>query len=405
MAQTVHNPDQYMSDLRQILAQGRKRLGILVGAGGPAGILVDKASGRAKAGGVPLIPVISKLTSEVTTALAGKYSGVLKAIVADLGGKPNIEQILSRVRTLADALGKSEVHGFDGSKYEEMSKDICKEIGKAVSVELPFESTPYSELAGWIGGTVRDHPFEIFTPNYDLLFEQAFERAHIPYFDGFCGSDEPFFDPATIANDELPPRWARVWKLHGSLGWDVNSRNEIIRGKGKSATRLIYPTHLKYDDTQKLPYTALFERLKTFLRMPDCLLITAGFSFSDKHLKSVIDESLAANRGAAVLAFQLDDLDPEGPTCELARRRANMSVYARDAAIINCVRAPWRPGELPHPAWGAIRASYWGTQVGKTDSCFLLGEFAALARYITLTKAEQVEPPATVPTPASRAKV
>jgi hypothetical protein len=402
MVQTIHNPDQYMSDLRQILAQGRKRLGILVGAGAAGGILINKADGHLKADGVPLIPVTSQLTNDVTKALATTHGAVLDSIVGDIGGKPNIEQILSRVRALADALGKSKVHDLDGKAYDRLGEAICKEIGETVNVDLPDEPTPYSELAGWIGGTVRDHPFEIFTPNYDFLFEQAFERAHIPYFDGFCGSYEPFFDPATIANDALPSRWARLWKLHGSLGWDFNARGEMVRGKGKSATRCIYPTHLKYNQTQKLPYTAFFERLKAFLRMPDSLLVTSGFSFADTHLKALIEESLAANRAAAVLAFQFNKIEAELAACELARRRANMSVYAPDAAMINCVKAPWKPGELPHPAWGPIRASYWGTRVKTADPCFLLGDFTALARYIVLTRAEQEEPsppPATAPAP------
>lgn len=35
MTVSVHNPDQYMASLRQIIAQGRKRIGLLVGAGAP----------------------------------------------------------------------------------------------------------------------------------------------------------------------------------------------------------------------------------------------------------------------------------------------------------------------------------------------------------------------------------
>ena len=38
MTVSVHNPDQYMASLRQIIAQGRKRIGLLVGAGAPADI-------------------------------------------------------------------------------------------------------------------------------------------------------------------------------------------------------------------------------------------------------------------------------------------------------------------------------------------------------------------------------
>jgi hypothetical protein len=47
MTQTIHNPDQYMSDSRQILAQGRKYMGLLLEAGAaPAIILHNQTSGR-----------------------------------------------------------------------------------------------------------------------------------------------------------------------------------------------------------------------------------------------------------------------------------------------------------------------------------------------------------------------
>lgn len=390
MTQTIHNPDQYMSDLRQILAQGRKRLGLLIGAGAPASILIDEATGQLASNGVPLIPVTAGLTQQVLGALKTKYGLILDGLVADLGGKPNIEQLLSRTRTLGDALGANLVRDLDGTGYTTLAEAICDEIGKIVSVSLPDRATSYLELAGWVGGTARDHPFEIFTPNYDLLMEQAFERARIPYFDGFCGAFEPFFDPASVANPELPPRWARLWKLHGSLGWAENARGEIVRQGGMNATRLIYPTHLKYDQTEKLPYAALFERLRKFLQLPDSLLLTCGFSFTDAHLSAVIDEALAANRAAAVMAFQFGCLAEEAATCKLGSRRANMSVYAADGAVINCIPAPWRPGDLPHPAWGPIRASYWREPSGEKP-LFLLGDFSAFVRYIALTRAEQTE--------------
>ena len=359
MTKTIHNPDVYMSDLRQMLAQGRKRMGLLIGAGGPARVLVDKSTGRTAMTGESLIPVTAELTRRVLLALDANHGSVIGAVVKEIGGSPNIEAILSRVRSLADALGNWETNGLDGAGYKKVEEAICNEIGNSVRVHLPKDSTPFSELAGWIGGTARDHAFEIFTPNYDLLFEEAFERAHIPYFDGFCGSNEPFFDSATIATGDLPARWARLWKLHGSLGWDINSQGEIVRNQTRAASKLIYPTHLKYDQTQKLPYSALFERLRSFLLVPDSLLLTCGFSFSDRHMVSVIDEALSANRAATVMAFQFGELANESGACEIASHRANFSVYARDGAIINCVSALWEPADTPHHAWAPIRASYW----------------------------------------------
>lgn len=387
MTKTVHNPDQYMSDLRQILAQGRKRLAILVGAGAPLSIQGP--------GEKPLIPDIAGLTSRAISALNEPrrvvVNGLEKEIAKQLGvEKPNIEQILSRVRSLGDVLGETKKLDMDGKGYGELSTAICKQIGKIVNVQLPEGETSYAELAGWIGGMQRNHPFEVFTPNYDLLFEEALERAHVPYFDGFTGAREPFFDPATIANGDLPPRWARLWKLHGSLGWGRNDQDEIVRGKGRGDLELIYPTYLKYGQTQKLPYFAFIERLRAFLNEPDSLLMTSGFSFADSHLYDVIDESLAGNPANAVIAFQYQTIDKEDAASRMAERHANMSVYARDQAIINCIKAPWQVGELPNPGWKPIRESFWGVISESEAPAFFLGDFSKFARYLALTRADQV---------------
>jgi hypothetical protein len=53
---TLHNPDRFMSDLRQILSQGRKRIGLLVGAGTPLSIKVDE-NGKLSDVGKPIISV------------------------------------------------------------------------------------------------------------------------------------------------------------------------------------------------------------------------------------------------------------------------------------------------------------------------------------------------------------
>ena len=178
-----------------------------------------------------------------------------KAIRTGLGKAANIETILSRIRLLKEALGSIIVNGLDSSGYESLGTTICARIGALVSVTLPFQRNAYNELVSWISSAVRSHAIEVFTTNYDLLFEEAFERAKAPYFDGFTGGSAPFFDPVTVAGDDLPPRWSRLWKLHGSIGWALED-GVVVRGRGKTATQLVYPDHLKYDLTQKQPYSA-----------------------------------------------------------------------------------------------------------------------------------------------------
>jgi hypothetical protein len=70
-----------------------------------------------------------------------------------------------------------------------------------------------------------------------------------------------------------------------SLGWAGNAKGEVVRTGNATATHLVFPEHLKYDQTQKAPYAALFDRLRAFLMTPDTLLISTGFSFADAHME------------------------------------------------------------------------------------------------------------------------
>jgi len=376
-----------MSDLRQILSQGRKRIGLLVGAGAPVSIRVDP-DGNISQEGDPLIPDVARLTQEVINRLDTGDKCVIDTLLPELGPDPNIETILTQIRRLSQAIGRATVHGLNGEGYHELATRICEQIGKFVATPLPEANNPYSELVSWIGGTHREHPIEIFTPNYDLLFEEAFERAQLPYFDGFTGSHKPFFDPTTITADSLPPRWSRLWKIHGSLGWDV-SGNTVIRTGDRNATQLIYPDHLKYDQITRQPYSALFERLREFLETPDSLLICTGFSFFDAHITAILDEALAANSHTAVLAFQFKSLEEELSAARLAERRPNISVYAKDGAVISGVAGRWRPGEPPNDEWLKIRRTFWDSGGAGNEGKFILGDFAKLSLFFALSHSSE----------------
>ena len=386
--ETFHNPDRFMSDLRQILSQGRKRIGLLVGAGAPLAIKIN-ADGHLCDTGSPLIPGVEELTRTVIGGLNGQQAIAAQAIIEDLGADANIETILSRIRLLQQALGTTTVNGLNSPAYGELGKTICEKIGKVVGAELPKERNAYTELIAWISGTLRTHAVEIFTTNYDLLFEEAFERSRAPYFDGFSGGSAPFFDAATVASDDLPSRWSRLWKLHGSIGWALENE-AVVRGRGRDATQLVYPDHLKYDLTQKQPYSALFERLKRFLLTPDTLLLTIGFSFRDAHVCAVLDEALVMNANTAVFAFQYQNLEQEAAACRLALDRPNLTVYAADGAVVSSIPGTWRLGELPKN-WVDIRASFWGSRRQEEPPVFLLGDFAHFSRFCALAQATELK--------------
>jgi hypothetical protein len=320
----------------------------------------------------------------VLASLKKEYGTVLEALQKEMPDV-NIEILLSRVRSLGSVIGTAKIHDLDGAGYQKLSDAICTEIGAIVDKRLPEGLTPHTELVSWISGTSREHAVEIFTTNYDLLFEEAMERSRIPFFDGFSGSSEPFFDASSVSSNDLPSRWTRIWKLHGSLGWSANKNGEVIRKGGSHSTHLVFPEHLKYDRTQKAPYSALFDRLRSFLLTPDTLLIAAGFSFADAHISAVLEECLAANLSANVFAFQFKPFDEESFAAQIAGRRGNMSVYCPDKAMINGIVAPWKPGNPPTRDWDSIRATYWSSQ-GNTVPSFTLGTFSNLARFLASSR-------------------
>ena len=95
-----------------------------------------------------------------------------------------------------------------------------------------------------------------------------------------------------------------------------------------------------------------------------------------------------------MFAFQFKPLEQETHARDIAGRRANMSLYSPDKAMINGIAAPWMPGDLPTRDWGAIRATYWGVDEKSGVAQFQLGRFDRLARFFASSRAAQHFPSA-----------
>jgi hypothetical protein len=93
--------------LRQIMSQGRKRIGLFIGAGAPTSIRVDD-KGKIDPAGSALIPDVAGLTGYVLEKLTKDDRAIVDGIIEGLKKKPgkgaNIEAILTQVRRLAQAI-------------------------------------------------------------------------------------------------------------------------------------------------------------------------------------------------------------------------------------------------------------------------------------------------------------
>lgn len=326
----------------------------------------------------PLIPDVAGLTAYVkeeiaketikkedeARSMATAYSELLKEIEKTGKDKFNIEDVLSFLRGMLQiSQGAAEIRGFAENELKKLEMIVCQKIAEKLNVGLPDNNTPYHKLSKWVNNIDRTTPIEIFTTNYDLLLEEAFEALKVPYFDGFVGTRFPFFDLRAVEDDLIPNHWTRVWKIHGSINWYLNDVQEVYRSTKLEGTDsyIIHPSHLKYDQSRKMPYLALIDRLNRFLRQSSAVLILSGYSFSDDHLNDTILNALRANPTAMVIALLFGNLTSKKEekgigkekkitytlnykkALELAESRPNLSIWTFDEGVIGGLRAPWKP--------------------------------------------------------------
>jgi hypothetical protein len=237
-----------------------------------------------------------------------------------------------------------------------------------------------------VSATERPDPVELFTTNYDLLLEHGLEAVKVPLFDGFVGAHQPFFDNRAIEQDVLPSRWCRVWKLHGSINWQLAADANVTRSTEvkPGSSRVIHPSHLKYDESRRMPYLALMDRFRTFLRKPSAVLVTCGYSFRDDHVNEIMAQALYSNPGLMIFAFALmyGPLAGYGRAQHLAEQRGNISVLANDSAVVGRRAAPWRTPEKNENLTGYAPAIETITENGNEALRFTLGDFKRFGTFL-----------------------
>ena len=368
----LHDAAQQARNLRQVLQDDKQRIGCFLGAGCPLGVY-DAAGSKS----VVLIPAVVELTKRVAAGLqaidgtpgaTSKFKANWDALCGECkpagDQEPTVEDVLTELRTLANRRGSAVILGMSKSDLSDLDDAVCALIATEMKKPLPAYRNSYNRFASWIGGVHRDSPAEIFTPNYDLLFEQALEQHPLPHFDGFVGSREPWFDLASIEHDAIPARWTRLWKLHGSINWEKSEEtvngNEITRvvrvtRAAETGKVMIFPSHLKYDQSRRMPYLAMLDRLKAFFHGKDApRLVVCGYSFLDDHLNEVLLDGLRGNRNAQCFALMYSGLDTHPRVVEYAEKQSNLTVLAWDGAVVGNRAGRYRPGTTggdEHSPW------------------------------------------------------
>lgn len=377
----VHDSARQVSYLQQCLSHDKKPLGFLLGAGCPMAVKVGEAKDQ------PLIPDIAGITAYVRRELSecDVFGPILRLVDKHYSKQgvtsPTIEDILTHVRAL-----RVVAQGPYTTRLADFDTKICDLIQEVVDKSLPDTRTPYHRLASWSEAVARTTPVEVFSTNYDLLMEQAFEDCRKPYFDGFAGARKPYFDIHAMEEDGLPPRWARLWKIHGSINWYQDDHHRVFRSSAaeNGVRRVIHPSHLKYEQSRRMPYLAMMDRLRNFLKQPASALILCGYSFRDDHVNEVIVQGLRSTPTAIAFALLYGDLASYPKAILLGGEQTNLLLLARNEAMIGGQVAPWThdennwsEGESHHDSGNGTSTTAGGTLTG-----FPLGDFALFGEFL-----------------------
>lgn len=393
---TYHDAIRHLKYLRQSLAQDNESIGFFLSAGCPLAVQMPD-------GEWPLIPDVANLSIYVNTQLKDDPSYVILLNELDKAGKNrnNIEDTLSFVRSLFLVSKGGDVRGLSGATLAALEKAICQEIVSKLDVRLPNDESPYHRLCKWMKSIDRKVAVEIFTTNYDLLVEQSLEDLGVPYFDGFVGSRKSFFDLRAVEENQIPRHWSRLWKIHGSINWvqeTIGNRTQVHRASEvkKDASHLIYPSHLKYEESRKMPYLALMDQLNRFIRKKSSFLILSGYSFNDGHVNDTIVNALSANPTAMVLGLMYGEYEKKDSSEELiesypeayrlARNQHNLNVWTFDKAIIGTNLGAWsRPlsdDDADMDLLKFVTSEQDPCDTAKTRHLIRLGDFSCLTGFL-----------------------
>ncbi|HVQ43393.1 MAG TPA: SIR2 family protein [Candidatus Saccharimonadia bacterium] len=171
----------------------------------------------------------------------------------------------------------------------------------------------------------------IFTTNFDMFIEASCERLNIPYNDGFAGQINPVFSVSNFNKiqkykslqfdntSDIP--LFNIIKLHGSLSWQA--KDEVITysngqhiengldtktgtdfDEGYKQIAVINPNAEKHFETVlNRSYASMLRKFTLELEKENSVLLIAGFSLSDKHIKDLLYGVMKSNPTLVVIYF------------------------------------------------------------------------------------------------------
>lgn len=226
----------------------------------------------------------------------------------------SIEALLSFISLYEDLHGE-----IKDKKGNSIKSKLKEKIVKACTLSLDNNNFHHQNFIRKITARKLSEPrVQLFTTNYDTLFEQAAQKMNYTIIDGFSFSyprvfngsnfdhDIVYRERTRIKNEEsFIPNVIQLFKLHGSVDWEQKDGLVYQKESCKNPC-IIYPAKDKYKSSYEQPYFEMMSHFQSTLRKESTLLIIIGFGFKDQHIQNVIKEAVHQNSNFHLLIVCYD---------------------------------------------------------------------------------------------------
>lgn len=215
----------------------------------------------------------------------------------------DIESLLSHV-LLVEKIDEAKA-----AQLKPLRENLEKIIREECRLTLDVNDAPHKTFLDKITARKASEPrVQLFTTNYDTLFEQAAQEGGYVVIDGFSFTSPRIFSGRYFDYDIVQRERTRLkdeesfvskvfhlYKMHGSLTWKRTEQGRVQQVDSTDSPLIVYPASDKYESSYEQPYFEMMSRFQQALRRENTLLIVLGFGFRDKHIQNVILEAVNQN--------------------------------------------------------------------------------------------------------------
>jgi hypothetical protein len=222
------------------------------------------------------------------------------------------DELLNLHRSIISAIGETVRYGYSNNGTEIIG-DFSNPIVE-IEHHIKFVQAIYSNRSNLLSRS----KLTFFSTNYDTLLEDALGIEKFTVVDGFSGGAIAYWNPQfEFQDDQSIPSKCLLYKLHGSIDWHRDEKKGLVRTRygtkylANKSEIMIYPQATKYVETQKDPFSYLFNGFRHALNSnEDNVLITCGYSFGDEHINTEIESALSnRNNKTTLIAFSQESPD------------------------------------------------------------------------------------------------